>query len=126
MSVLLMLAFLTPHNDQWNWLVDPLLVVFYFPVIVSLGAGTGLAATHHKINKFSGDISYPLYMIHYPFMWVFANYVVVTEPGTAELSWVIPVSLLLIICLSYLVTKFIDFPVRRYFTGKLKARSRRL
>ena len=58
-----MLAFLTPYNSQWNWLVDPLIVVIYFPLIVSLGAGTGLASKHYKINKFAGDISYPLYMI---------------------------------------------------------------
>lgn len=123
MSVLLMMAFLTPHNDQWNWLVDPLIVIFYFPLIVSLGAGASLAGMHHKINQFSGDISYPLYMTHYPFMWVFANYVVSEEPGRAELSWVIPISIILLIGLAYLVTKFLDLPIRRYLTDKLKTRS---
>ena len=120
-SALLLLAFLTPYNEQWNWLVDLLIVVVYFPLIVSLGAGAGLAGKHYKINQFSGDISYPLYMTHYPFMWVFANYVVVTEPGIAQLSWVIPLSIILLISLAYLVTKFLDFPIRRYFTDKLKA-----
>ncbi len=121
MSALLLLAFLTPYSDQWNWLVDPLLVVFYFPLIVSLGAGASLAGRHHKINKFSGDISYPLYMTHYPFMWIFANYVVAEEPGMAQLSWVIPVCVILLIGFSYLVFKFLDFPIRHYFTAKLKA-----
>ena len=124
-SALLLLAFLTPYNEQWNWLVDLLIVVVYFPLIVSLGAGAGLAGKHYKINQFSGDISYPLYMTHYPFMWVFANYVVVTEPGIAQLSWVIPLSIILLISLAYLVTKFLDFPIRRYFTDKLKARANR-
>lgn len=121
LSALLLLAFLTPHNDQWNWLVDPLLVVFYFPLIVALGAGASLTAKSHKINKFSGDISYPLYMTHYPFMWVFANYVVAEEPSMSELSWVIPISTMLLIGLAYLVSEFLDFPIRRYFTAKLKA-----
>ena len=125
MSALLMVAFLMPYNDQWNWLVDPLIVVFYFPLIVSLGAGSSLASKHHKINQFSGDISYPLYMTHYPFMWIFANYVVAKEPGVAELSWVIPVSAILLIVLAYLVAKFLDFPIRRYFTAKLKASANR-
>lgn len=120
MSALLLLAFLTPHNDQWNWLVDPLIVVFYFPLIVSLGAGAGLSAKHHTINKFSGDISYPLYMTHYPFMWIFANYVVVKQPGIGELSWVIPISLILLVTLAYLVFKFLDFPLRNYLTSRLK------
>ncbi|WP_041521906.1 acyltransferase family protein [Gilvimarinus agarilyticus] len=116
MSALLMLAFLTPYSEQWNWLVEPLLVVFYFPLLVSLGAGASLSSSHHKINKFSGDISYPLYMTHYPFLWVFANYVVAEQPNTDELRWVIPVSVILLIALAYVVAKFVDFPIRRYLT----------
>lgn len=125
LSALLMLAFLAPHYDQWNWLVDPIIVVFYFPLIVALGAGATLSSKLYKINKFSGDISYPLYMTHYPFMWVFAGYVVVEEPSIAELSWVIPISTLLLIGLAYLVSEFLDFPIRRYFTDKMKAKAHR-
>ena len=87
MSALLLLAFLTPYNDHWNWITEPLLIVFYLPLMVSLGAGASLAGTHHKINKFSADISYPLYMTHYPFIWIFLSYVTVEKPGIAELSW---------------------------------------
>lgn len=125
MSALLLLAFLTPYNDQWNWLIDPLLVAFYFPLIVSLGAGASLAGKHHHINKFSGDISYPLYMTHYPFIWIFLSYVVVEKPSMDELTWVIPISVISLIALAYLVFKFLDFPIRRYFTDKLKARANR-
>jgi len=125
MSVLLLLAFLTPYNAQWNWLVDPLLVVLYFPLVVSLGAGAKLASIHYKINQFSGDISYPLYMTHYPFMWIFANYVRVEKPGIAQLNWVILISIILLISLGYLVSRFLDFPIRRYLTDKLKAKANR-
>ncbi len=125
LSALLMLAFLMPYIELWNGLVDPLIVVFYFPLLVSLGAGASLAAKHHKINKFSGDISYPLYMTHYPFMWVFANYVIVEEPSMRELSWVIPICTVLLIGLAYLVSEFMDLPIRRYLTDKLKASTKR-
>lgn len=125
MSVLLLLAFLTPYNDHWNWLIEPTLVVFYFPLVVSLGAGASLASKHHKINKFSGDISYPLYMTHYPFMWIFASYVAVAEPSIAHLRCVIPISVISLISLAYLVFKSLDFPIRRYFTAKLKANANR-
>ncbi len=121
MGALLMLAFLTPYNEQWNWLIEPFIVVFFFPLIVSLGAGASLASRYFKINQFSGDISYPLYMTHYPFMWVFANYVTVAQPSIAELNWVIPISVTLLISLAYLVFKFLDFPIRHYLTAKLKA-----
>lgn len=121
MSALLLAAFLMPYNNQWNWLVDFGIVALYFPLLVALGAGASLANNHHKINKFSGDISYPLYMTHYPFMWVFAGYVAVEEPSMAELSWVIPVCVILLIGLAYLVTLFLDFPIRHYLKEKLKA-----
>lgn len=114
MSVLLMLAFVTPYNEQWSGIIEPIIVVFYFPLILSLGAGARLSSKHSKINKLSGDISYPLYMTYYPFMWIFANYVVAKEPSVADLSWVIPVSVISLICLAYIVTEFIDFPIRRY------------
>lgn len=124
MGVLLLIAFLTPYSTQWNWLVDFLIVALYFPLLVSLGAGASLASKHYKINKFSGDISYPLYMTHYPFMWIFANYVAVKTPSITELYWVIPVSLLLLIGFAYLVFRVIDFPIRSYLTAKLKASAR--
>lgn len=125
MSILLLLAFLTPYNDHWNWLIEPILVVIYFPLIVSLGAGASLAGKHQRINKFSGDISYPLYMVHYPFVWIFLTCVAVEKPGIAHLRCIIPISIILLIGLAYLVFKFLDFPIRRYLTGKLKANANR-
>jgi len=121
MSVLLLLAFLTPHFEHINWLVEPLLVIVYLPLIVLLGVGTSLTSKQHKINKFSGDISYPLYMTHYPFMWLFLSYVTVKEPSHAQLWWIIPISVILLISFAYLVMKFLDFPIRKYLTNKLKA-----
>ncbi|WP_430811858.1 MULTISPECIES: acyltransferase family protein [unclassified Carboxylicivirga] len=121
MCALLMLAFLIPYRESWSGLVEPLIVVFYFPLLVALGAGAELSDKHHKINKLSGDISYPLYMTHYPFMWVFANYVAVKSPNWEELAWVIPVSVLLLVGFAYLITEFVDFPIRRYLKNKLKA-----
>ena len=120
MCVLLMLAFLTPYNENWSWIIEPIIVVFYFPLLVSLGAGASLVSKHQKINTLSGEISYPLYMTHYPFMWIFANYVSVEKPTVADLWLVIPISVLLLILLSYIIFKFLDFPIRLFFTAKLK------
>ncbi len=125
MSGLLLLAFLTPYSEDWSKFVEPMLVVFYFPLLVALGAGTNLARTHYKLNKFSGDISYPLYMTHYPFMWVFANYVAAEAPSMAHLSWLIPILVIALIALAYLVFKFLDFPLRHYLKSKLKRTNRK-
>lgn len=121
LSALLLLAFLIPHFESYNWIIEPILVVFYLPFIMSLGAGASLTEKHYKINKFSGDISYPLYMIHYPFMWIFLSYVTVKQPSKIELWWIVPISIILLICFAHMVSKFIDNPIRRYFSNKLKA-----
>lgn len=121
LSILLLAAFLIPYRAEWNWIVEPLLVMFYLPLLVALGAGATVAPAYKKINTFSGDISYPLYMTHYPFVWVFLTYVAVEKPSTGILCWLIPVAILLLIGLSYAVFKGLDLPVRRYFTEKVKA-----
>ncbi|MDO3693902.1 acyltransferase [Wenyingzhuangia sp. chi5] len=119
MSVLLMIAFLIPYNDAWNWFIEPIVIIFYFPLLVALGAGATLDGRYEKINKFSGNISYPLYMTHYPFVWVFLTYVIVEKPSYEQLWLVIPVSVILLIGLSYLVFRFVDFPARRFLTDKI-------
>jgi peptidoglycan/LPS O-acetylase OafA/YrhL len=121
LSGLLLLVFFIPHFESYNYFIEPILVVFYLPVIVSLGAGASLTKNQNKINKFSGDISYPLYMVHYPFIWIFLSYVTEKEPSKSELWWVIPIAVFLLICFAYLVSKYIDSPIRRYFTNKIKA-----
>lgn len=119
---LLMITFLIPYHNDWNWLVEPILVLFYLPLLVSLGAGATLAIKHQKINKLSGDISYPLYMTHYPFVWIFLTYVIQEKPSAKELWMVIPVSIILLIAFSYWVFKYMDYPIRRSFTNKLKTK----
>lgn len=120
-SALLLLAFLMPYNKNWNWLIEPVLVIMYLPLLVSLGAGATLNNIYQKINTFSANISYPLYMIHYPFVWIFLTYVAVEKPSMPHLSGVISISIILLLGLAYLVFKYIDFPIRRYFSNKLKA-----
>ncbi|WP_371825413.1 acyltransferase family protein [Mucilaginibacter sp. SMC90] len=66
-GLLLLIAFLVPFSDKANHITDPLIVIFYFPFLVALGAGAGLHTRFAKLCKFLGDISYPLYVIHYPF-----------------------------------------------------------
>ena len=122
MSALLMLVFLFPYRDQWNWLTEPLIIIFYLPLLVALGAGASLSAKHQKINKISGDISYPLYMVHYPFVWIYLTYVAVEKPTMETKMWVMVISVILITIFSYLVFKYVDLPVRNYFTKRLKAK----
>ena len=118
LSALLFLAFIVPFNDNYNWLTEPLIVLIYFPVLVALGAGATLKPKLEPLCKLSGEISYPLYMTHYPFIWIFLTYVVTVKPDMSLLKITVPIFLLLLIVFAYLVMRFVDVPIRNYLKNK--------
>ncbi|HYK56031.1 MAG TPA: acyltransferase, partial [Flavisolibacter sp.] len=93
-------------------------VLFYFPLLVSLGAGARLSPGLKKLCVFSGKISYPLYMTHYAAIWIFGHYYTANKPGTSELALIIITGTLLLVGFAYLVMVLYDIPVRRYLHKK--------
>ena len=55
------------HTSQWmNGIYDAICTILIFPLLVYLGAsGKTTDKGTAKICKFLGDISYPVYIIHY-------------------------------------------------------------
>ncbi|WP_129718049.1 acyltransferase [Pedobacter sp. SYP-B3415] len=121
LSVLLSLAFLMPFSD-WNRVSEPLVVLFYFPLLIALGAGTTSSPALHKVCVFSGRISYPLYMTHYAVLWMFGNYYTANKPGTLRLTLIILIAVVLLTAAAYLVMIVFDIPIRNYLTRKRKER----
>lgn len=118
LGLLLSAAFVMPVWPSINWLTEALVVLFYFPLLVSLGAGSSLVPSLRKVCNFSGHISYPLYMTHYAFIWIFGHYYTTYKPGTGQLAWIVTAGILLLIGFAYLVMVVYDTPVRRYLTRK--------
>lgn len=119
LSILLLLTFFAPYSKDTNWIVEPLIIVIYFPLLITLGAGAQLKSRFKKICKFSGKISYPLYILHYPFIWIFGSYVSKMKPSTEDLVKIIPVCTILLIAFSYVIMKSIDIPIRSYLKKKI-------
>ena len=75
-TVLLIILFSVPYLEGTkpvciNGIYEAFCIIIAFPVLVWLGAsGTTTDKRSTKICNFLGGISYPLYMIHYPFMWI--------------------------------------------------------
>jgi len=120
MGILLFVVFLIPFNEKMNWITDSIAVIFYFPFLIALGAGATLTAGFDKICKFLGDISYPLYMVHYPFLWIYLSYVETKKPPMNDMVVVMIISLFLLIGLAYLTMVFLDQPIRKHFNNRLK------
>lgn len=103
-----------------NGVYDAICVILVFPFIVYIGASGKLHDKYSvRICKFLGDISYPLYMIHYPFIYLYYAWV-----KKNDLSFVqsLPGAVALVtgsIVLAYLLLKLYDEPVRKYLTSKL-------
>ena len=108
-----------------NGLYDSLSIVFVFPIIVYLGASgevTGKLAS--RLSRFLADISYPLYIIHYPFIYMFMAWVLRHKEYLSESSVSIQVVLMALlvlfgsIFLAWVCVKFYDIPVRKWLTKR--------
>jgi peptidoglycan/LPS O-acetylase OafA/YrhL len=116
-GMLLLITFMLPFT-AFNRFVDPLVVILYFPFLVALGAGAKLPASLNKLCTLSGDISYPLYIIHYPFIWLFMSYVEKLKPSLYEQAIVIILSTIMLILLAYMVLRAADVPFRRWLKSR--------
>lgn len=102
-----------------NGLYETFCFAVFFPLIVFLGASGKTTDKYTvRICKFLGDISYPLYMVHYPFIYLYYAWVKNENltfgeslPGAAAL-------VIGSILLAYACLKLYDEPVRKYLTKK--------
>lgn len=120
LAVLLAMPYVgSEQNHLFNGLYDTLSTLLLFPLLLWLGAsGHATDAATARICGFLGDISYPLYMVHYPSMYLF--YAWVWNHGYT-FSEVWPVAAALFagnILLAWFVLKIYDEPLRRLLTAR--------
>ncbi|MBC8625329.1 acyltransferase [Alloprevotella sp. Lung230] len=98
-----------------NGIYEALCVLLVFPLVVCLGAsGQTTDALSTRVCNFLGDISYPLYIVHYPFIYTYYAWV---KNNNLTFSQTIPQALALVfgsIALAWVCLKFYDIPVRRW------------
>lgn len=102
-----------------NACYDLLCTLIVFPAVVWIGAcGVTTDAVSTKICSFLGSISYPIYVVHYPAMylyywWVWNNGITVTQALP-----VMGAILVGSVVVAYLFLRFYDLPLRRYLTTR--------
>jgi peptidoglycan/LPS O-acetylase OafA/YrhL len=116
-SLLLTLLFFLP-SDGFSGLYDAACVIVAFPLIVAMGAGGQISGRWAKICKFSGDISYPIYIIHYPFIYIYTSWIAIKKPEPSEIFPVAAGLFIVFILLAYFLLKFYDEPVRAWLKKK--------
>ena len=71
-----------------NGLYDSLSIIFLFPLVVYIGAsGEIYSKVGARLCKFLGDISYPIYITHYPLIYIYTAWVVDTK-ATLKDAWI--------------------------------------
>lgn len=107
-----------------NGLYDTLCVVVLFPLLVWLGAsGKATDRATAGVCRFLGDISYPVYVIHYPFMYLFFAWLWSGETIPFTQAWPVAVGLFAgVIVLAWAALKWYDEPVRRWLARRFLTR----
>ena len=128
-SILLVAVFSVPYiaptgKASINSLYEFACIALLFPVIVWVGACGGCSDNvTGRINKFLGDISYPLYIVHYPIMYIFYKWLIEKHFYTLGETWGISLTVIIAsILLAYACLKLYDEPVRRYLTKRFLKR----
>ena len=119
-TVVLSVLFCVPYIEGkepfcLNGAFEAVCILFIFPVLVWIGAsGKTTDSLSTRICKFLGDISYPLYAVHYPVMYLFYSKLIEDKHYTFVEIW--PTAILVYIgsiVLAYACLKLYDEPVRR-------------
>jgi len=123
-SVIIAAALAWPRigGEQHLWmngLYEALCIILVFPLLVWLGASgqvkSGLSA---RVCSLLGEISYPVYIVHYPFVYTYTAWVQNNKVTVAQ-GWPVAIGTVVVcVLLAWLCLTFYDIPVRRWLTAK--------
>jgi peptidoglycan/LPS O-acetylase OafA/YrhL len=123
-SLLLVVCFALPRfggpSHLWiNGLYEGFCIIVVFPIIVAIGAGNLHAtAVSDRLCRTLGDISYPLYLTHYPLIYIYTAWIARGPHSVAQrTAWGI-VLWCTAMALGYASLKFYDEPVRAWLSRR--------
>jgi len=123
-SVLLILVLSLPRiggaEKVWmNGMYESVTILFIFPLIVYLAAGGLVEGKFAKrFCKFLGDISYPVYITHYPLIYLYTAWVLDKKlPGNNPLLTAAGFFIVIVV-LAWACLKWFDEPARKWLSKK--------
>jgi peptidoglycan/LPS O-acetylase OafA/YrhL len=119
-SALLVALFLVPYIGGkspvcWNGVYELFCIMVVFPAVICMAASGHTGDTFSEsVCNWLGNLSYPLYAVHYPVMYVFYAWLI--RGGKYHFSEAAPQALLTVavsLLLAFLCLKLYDEPVRK-------------
>lgn len=123
-SAILIATFAVPYitsegTISLNSLYEVVCIALIFPLIVWMGACGKSSGLTDKINGLLGELSYPLYIVHYPVMYLFYAWLIEKHFYSLEDTLLMPVMVVAVsIALAYACLKLYDIPVRKWLARK--------
>ncbi|MFT4253609.1 MAG: acyltransferase [Caulobacter sp.] len=124
-SLLLVAAFSLPRfggtERLWlNGLYEAACIILLFPLIVAIGAGEKDATGPSlRIARVFGDLSYPLYITHYPLIYIYTGWVIDRKIPAAQGALVGAGVLVAAVAMAWICLKLIDEPARRWLAARV-------
>ena len=124
-SLVLIVLFCVPYIEGnspvcLNGVYEMICIALIFPVLVWIGAsGKTTDRKSTRVCKFLGDISFPLYAIHYPLMYLFYAWLIEHKLYTLGEAWQMALVVYIgSIILAYICLKCYDEPIRKKLIQK--------
>lgn len=108
----------TEQGFIFNGIYEAVCILFLFPLLVMMGAGSQIKGVKSiKICKFFGDLSYPLYITHYPLIYMQMAWTASHPEAPVWQHVMMSVCIFIMaIFLAWATLKLIDEPVRKWLT----------
>lgn len=130
-SAVLLILFCVPYIEGkspvcLNGVYELICIALVFPALVWIAAsGKTTDKQSTRICRFLGDISFPLYAIHYPLMYLFYAWLIKNKLYTFTECWQMATLVYTgSILLAYLCLKCYDEPVRKWLSRKFLSKNK--
>ncbi|HEU4636100.1 MAG TPA: acyltransferase, partial [Edaphobacter sp.] len=112
-----------PQHLWMNGIYEAFAIIVIFPIVVAMGAGDRVAAGfEEKVCRFMGDISYPLYITHYPLIYVYTAWATRQKVALGpSIFWGV-LLFVAAVTIAYASLKLYDEPLRKWLTARYMGR----
>lgn len=120
-AIALLVALFLPVPRSVNWLYESLAVLVVFPLMISAGALNAPGPRATSFLLFLGQLSYPLYILHWPLLRIFVRLARSQTFHGLQLWLLIAVAIFCTIGFSIVILKILDEPVREWLSSKWRS-----
>jgi len=119
LSLALLIAFALPYFT-WNGAYEAAIIIVVFPLIIAAGAGGHISGKLASASQFFGRISYPLYILHFPVIYIYTHWIMKQQPPASQVILVAVCLFIIFTAIAWLALRFYDEPVRAWLSARFR------